>query len=53
MWGIRAARAAGMRCVAVTQTYPADQLTEADLIVESLSAVALADLTRLAVGPRV
>jgi HAD superfamily hydrolase (TIGR01509 family) len=48
MWGIRAARAAGMRCVAVTQTYPADQLTEADLVVGSLSAVGLDDLGRLA-----
>ena len=36
-WGIESARAAGLRCIAVTHTYPADQLSMADRIVESLA----------------
>jgi beta-phosphoglucomutase len=35
-WGIESARAAGLRCIAITHTYPADQLRMADRIVESL-----------------
>lgn len=42
--GVQAARAAGMRCVAVAQTFPAERLTEADLIRPTLAEVALADL---------
>ena len=33
--GVAAARAAGMRCLAITTSYPADALREADLVVES------------------
>lgn len=36
-WGLEAARRAGLRCVAVTHTYPASELDKADLIVDSLS----------------
>jgi beta-phosphoglucomutase len=36
-WGIESARAAGLRCIAITHTYPADQLRMADCIVESLA----------------
>ena len=36
-WGIESARAAGLRCIAITHTYPADQLSIADRIVESLA----------------
>jgi beta-phosphoglucomutase len=36
-WGLEAARAAGLRCVAVTHTYPATALSGADLIVDRLS----------------
>jgi beta-phosphoglucomutase len=36
-WGIESARAAGLRCVAITHTYPADQLSHADRVVESLA----------------
>jgi HAD superfamily hydrolase (TIGR01509 family) len=43
--GIQAAKAAGMRCVAVAQTFPAEQLTAADLIRRTLAEVSLADLT--------
>jgi beta-phosphoglucomutase len=35
--GVEAARAAGMRCVAVTTTSPPDQLRQADLVVDSLT----------------
>ena len=40
MWGLDAARAAGMKTIAVTHTYPRQQLT-ADLIVDSLDDVAV------------
>ncbi len=36
-WGIESARAAGLRCIAITHTYPADQLSMADGIIESLT----------------
>jgi beta-phosphoglucomutase len=35
-WGLEAARGAGLRCVAVTHTYPAAELGKADLIVDTL-----------------
>lgn len=42
--GIQAAKAAGMRCIAVAQTFPADRLREADLVREKMSDVLLSDL---------
>jgi HAD superfamily hydrolase (TIGR01509 family) len=42
--GIHAAVAAGMRCLAVTNSYPKEQLTEADLVVESLMGLPLEQL---------
>jgi beta-phosphoglucomutase len=44
--GIRAAKAAKMRCVAVAQTFPADRLQEADVVRDSVADVELADLTQ-------
>jgi HAD superfamily hydrolase (TIGR01509 family) len=35
-WGIESAKGAGMKCVAITHTYPAAQLTDADEVVDSL-----------------
>jgi beta-phosphoglucomutase len=35
-WGIASAKAAGMACIGITQTYPRDTLTAADAIVDSL-----------------
>lgn len=35
-WGLEAARRAGLKCVAVTHTYPATELEIADLIVDTL-----------------
>jgi HAD superfamily hydrolase (TIGR01509 family) len=43
--GVQAAQAAGMRCIAVTHTFPADQLHEADLIREKIADVLLSDLS--------
>lgn len=42
--GIRAAKAAGMRCVAVAQTFPASRLQEADVVRNSVADVQLEDL---------
>ncbi len=43
--GIAAAKAAGMRCVAVAQTFPAGLLDKADLVRPSIADVTLTDLT--------
>jgi beta-phosphoglucomutase len=50
-WGIQSAKAAGLRCIAVTTSYDADELTEADLVVGSLDEVSLPQLTALAGAP--
>ncbi len=42
--GVQAAKAAGMRCVAVAQTFPAEQLSSADLVRQSVADLSLADL---------
>jgi HAD superfamily hydrolase (TIGR01509 family) len=42
--GIQAAKAAGMRCVAVAHTFPAERLMEADLVRELISQVQMTDL---------
>lgn len=42
--GVRAARAAGMRCVAVAQTFAAECLDGADLVRPSVAEVKLSDL---------
>ena len=43
-WGIDVARQAGLRCVAVTHTYPASELGNADLIVDRLSELTLSKI---------
>ena len=43
--GVAAAKAAGMRCVAVAQTFPADRLKQADCIRPRIAAVSMTDLT--------
>ncbi len=42
--GIAAARAAGMRCVAVATSFPAARLAQADVVRSSIAEVTLADL---------
>lgn len=36
-WGIQSAKAAGMKCVGITNTYPASELSAADAVVATLS----------------
>lgn len=43
--GVLAAKAAGMRCVAVAQTFAPEKLIAADLVRSSIAAVSLQDLT--------
>jgi beta-phosphoglucomutase len=43
--GVQAAKAAGMRCVAVAQTFPEELLMEADLVRKSIADMTVADLT--------
>jgi beta-phosphoglucomutase len=45
--GLAAARTAGMKSAAVTTSYRADQLTDADLIISSLVGFEIADLEKL------
>ncbi len=49
--GIEAARAAGMRCVAVAQTFPPAALGGADLVRPTLKDLSLAELLGSALGP--
>lgn len=51
-WGIESAKAAGMRCVGVTTSFPADSLSDADLVVDDLRELTLAKLGGLVVGDR-
>ena len=46
-WGIVSAQAAGLRTVGVTTSYDAGELSEADLIIESLAELDVARLQRL------
>jgi len=45
--GVAAAKRAGMKCVAVTNSHSKDSLKEADLIVDTLEAVSVSDLAEL------
>ena len=47
VWGLESARGAGLRCVGVTNSYPADQLAGAELIVDGLKALTIPALERL------
>jgi beta-phosphoglucomutase len=46
-WGLESARDAGLRCVGVTTSYPAHELTAAELIAEGLSTLTLQQLEAL------
>jgi beta-phosphoglucomutase len=46
-WGIESAKGAGLRCVGITQTYPAAGLPGADAIIDSLDEFTVDLLTRL------
>ena len=45
--GVTAAKRAGMKCLAVTNTHPKVSLKAADLVVDTLEAVSVDDLARL------
>ncbi|MGH7873096.1 MAG: HAD family hydrolase, partial [Candidatus Binatia bacterium] len=45
--GVRGARRAGMKCLAVTNSHPAELLKEADAVVGSLEEVSLGDLQKI------
>jgi len=45
--GVKAAKSAGMRCVAITSSHPREKLKEADLIVDTLEEVTVKDLEKL------
>ncbi len=45
--GVAAAKRAGMRCLAVTNTHPRTSLAEADMVVDTLAAVSVDDIARL------
>lgn len=46
-WGLEAAAKAGLRCVAVTHTYPATELGRADLVVERLADLTIGGVEEL------
>jgi beta-phosphoglucomutase family hydrolase len=46
-WGLKAAKAAGMRTIAVTNTYDAAQLKQADKVVARLDELTMDDLQRI------
>jgi hypothetical protein len=51
MWGLVSARTARLRCVAVTNTCPAEELApHAELVVSGLDALTLDMLDRLVSG---
>lgn len=45
--GIASAKGAGLKVVAVTNSYPAEDLTQADAVVTSLAGLGIEDLSRL------
>ncbi len=47
--GVRAAKAAGMRCVAVAHTFPAERLREADLVRDTIAQASVSDLAPAAI----
>jgi len=46
-WGLESARGAGLRCVGVTNSYPAHELDGAELVVDGLKELTLPMLDRL------
>jgi len=48
-WGLQAARATGMHTVAVTNTYDAEQLSQAEKIISKLNELSITDLQQLCV----
>ena len=53
VWGITAARAAGLPCAAITNSYPADVLAPADLVLGGLTELETVVLQKLGRSPEV
>jgi len=49
-WGLESAQGAGLRCVGVTNSYPASELPQAELVVSGLGSLTLTALDRLCAG---
>ena len=49
-WGLESAQGAGLRCVGVTNSYPASELPQAELVVSGLGALTLTVLDHLCAG---
>jgi beta-phosphoglucomutase len=49
-WGLESAAGAGLRCVAVTTSYPAGELKGAELVVDGLRTLTLTQLDTLCAG---
>ena len=45
--GIKAAKAAGMKCIANTNSFPKDKLTEADLIIDNFNELTIDTIKQL------
>lgn len=45
--GVTAAKGAGMRCLAVAHTYPAERLHQADLVLPAIAAVTLGEIANV------
>jgi len=43
--GVQAAKAAGMRCIAVAHSFPPERLQQADFVIATIAGLSLADLT--------
>ena len=52
-WGLESAAGAGLRCVGVTNSYPAEALSGAELVVDGLKALTLSMLDQLVTGDQV
>jgi len=50
--GVAAAKRAGMKCLAVTNSHPEAKLGEADALVDSLEYVSVADLAAIFNSPK-
>jgi len=50
--GVTASKKAGMRCIAVTNTTPREELREADLVIDTLEEITVDDLERLLHQPK-
>ena len=45
--GVKAAKRAGMKCIAVTNSHPSESLEKADIVVDTLEVISIGDLEGL------